>query len=117
VWKLVFADPPRCKQSPAATSCDAVQRSVTLIVLCLIIGPTFAGGRGPATREGDVLATLKPGHPRLIVLDADLARLKQQIKDDATAKGYFAQLQSAGDKSLSDPLSERKLIGPRLPAR
>jgi hypothetical protein len=91
-----------------------VKQTVTVMVLCLMIGPTAARAAALPADGGDVLATLKPGHPRLIVLDADLARVKRQIADDPTAKRYFEQLQSSGDKLLTEPPSERKLIGPRL---
>ena len=67
-----------------------------------------------AARAADVLESLRPGHPRLLVLDDDVARLKRQIASDASAKTYFEHIRTVGDKLLTEPPSERKLIGPRL---
>ena len=67
-----------------------------------------------AHAQDDVLKSLRPGHPRLLVLDDDIARLKRQIETDATAKAYFEHVKRVGDKLIDAPPSERKLIGPRL---
>jgi hypothetical protein len=64
--------------------------------------------------DADVLESLRPGHPRLLVLDDDIARLKRQIAEDPAAKAYFEHIRGAGDKLLDQPPSERKVIGPRL---
>jgi hypothetical protein len=50
----------------------------------------------------------------LMVLDQDVARVKELIKSDATCKSYYAQLRASADKLLSEPVSQRVLIGPRL---
>ncbi|MEA2736084.1 MAG: hypothetical protein QOE14_2535, partial [Humisphaera sp.] len=75
---------------------------------------TRAANAAADAGDADVLATLRPGHPRLLVLDDDIARLKRQIADDATAKRYFDHIRAAGDKMLDLPPSERIIIGPRL---
>src|SRR5215472_16346460 len=49
------------------------------------------------------LATLKPGHPRLIASDADFARLKQLIKTDAIAAGIYTSLKKKADEILEQP--------------
>src|SRR5688572_17061864 len=78
---------------------DPVRSFFILIVVALILfGPTRVHAN-----DADVLATLRPGHPRLLVLDDDIARLKQQIKDDATAKRYFEHVRGGGDKLLDAP--------------
>lgn len=68
---------------------------------------------GVANAE-DVLKDLRPGHPRLMVLDEDLVRLKGLVQTDPVAKGYFEHIRAAGEKLLSEPVSERVLVGPRL---
>jgi len=64
--------------------------------------------------EATVLKTLKSGHPRLIVLAADLARINAYIASDPVAKGYLDALVKKGDKLLTEPVSKRVLVGPRL---
>ena len=86
---------------------------IILIVMGMLLGSQLAGA-AEAPGEDDVLATLRKAHPRLLVLDDDIARLRQQVKDDATAGRYFEHLKSVGDKLLDEPVSERILIGPRL---
>lgn len=61
------------------------------------------------------LATLRSGHPRLIVLDSDLERVKKLTATDPLARKYRENLTAAGEKLLADPKTvEYKLIGPRL---
>ena len=67
----------------------------------------------PPTEE-HVLDGLRAGHPRLILLDSDLQALKAVIASDPTAKGYFDALKASGDKMLTQPVSQRVLVGPRL---
>ena len=82
---------------------------IAATIAFFLIGPL------PARAEDkDPLATLRKGHPRLLWLDDDLARTKQFIQSDPTAKAWFNYLKRNADKALSDPLPERVLIGPRL---
>lgn len=82
--------------------------------------PTLAGGGQPrmsgaeVPTEETVLATLRPGHPRLLVLAEDMARIEELIATDATARGYRDALVRSGQKILAEPPVERVLIGPRL---
>jgi hypothetical protein len=87
-----------------------------------VIAPAQAKAAEPAAKttensapaEPDVLATLRRSHPRLLVLDDQFARLRQQVKTDPTAKAWFQKLQAIADKELSAPVAQRVLIGPRL---
>jgi hypothetical protein len=63
---------------------------------------------------GDVLKGLRPGHPRLYVLDADVAELKGRLATDPLLKGWYARLQREAERMLGQPPVERTLIGPRL---
>jgi hypothetical protein len=66
-------------------------------------------------RQKALLATLKKTHPRLLVLDSDIARVKKLVQADRGARGHFEALRKAGEKLLVDPsVPERKLVGPRL---
>src|SRR4051812_36864736 len=84
-------------------------RSLLLSCVLLLASPVHG-----MAEEVDVLNKLKHGHPRLLVLDEDLARVKQDIGRDLTAKAYFEQLKSTGDAMLKAPPATRVLIGPRL---
>ncbi|MCX6910362.1 MAG: heparinase II/III family protein [Verrucomicrobia bacterium] len=67
-----------------------------------------------AESDTGVLKTLRPGHPRLLVLDADLARVKQAIENDPVARRWHEQLLRDAEKMLKEKPIQRKLIGPRL---
>jgi hypothetical protein len=71
-------------------------------------------GVSPFVRGEDVLVGLRAGHPRLMVLEEDVARLKGAIRTDAVARGYFERVREVGDGLLATPVSERVLEGPRL---
>jgi hypothetical protein len=107
-----------------ATRRDAGAAAALLLAACSA-GPPAAGGRPtpgvtappPALAlpaEETVLATLRPGHPRLLLLPDDVARLRQTIATDATARGYRDALVRGGEKTLGEPPAQRVLIGPRL---
>ena len=84
-----------------------------IFTLAVAVVFLLAGSSAKAADE-DVLAKLRPGHPRLLVLDDDIARLKRQIKDDKTAARYFEHIHDDAEKMLSEPPVERVLTGPRL---
>jgi Heparinase II/III-like protein/Domain of unknown function (DUF4962) len=95
--------------------------SASIAICFALIGPaifsrsaTAAAAATTAASSPDVLATLRPGHPRLLVLDEDIARVKQAIKTDKIAGRYFELIQQAGDKVLTEPVAQRVLQGPRL---
>lgn len=48
----------------------------------------------------EILAKLKPGHPRLLASQTDFATLKQRIPNDPTLQKYYARLKSDGDATL-----------------
>lgn len=68
----------------------------------------------PNARPQDILSTLRPAHPRLYVLDPDLARVKQAMAQDPTVKQWYDQLEAEAERMLSEPPAEYKLVGPRL---
>jgi hypothetical protein len=79
-----------------------------VVMLCAGWGATFARG------ADDVLATLRPAHPRLIVLDGDIARVKQAIATDPLAKRWHEQLKAEAERILTAEPVKHVLIGPRL---
>ncbi len=64
--------------------------------------------------EETVLQTLRPGHPRLLLLPDDVERIRRLVAGDATARAYKDNLVRAGERILVEPPVERVLIGPRL---
>lgn len=63
---------------------------------------------------GNILATLRREHPRLIGLPDDLARVKKLIADDRRAAALYKEMLRSADKTLSAKPVEHRLIGPRL---
>ena len=73
--------------------------------------PLVTAGQPP------VLATLRAGHPRLHVLDDDLARVRALIGTDARVRGWRDRLQQHAARMIDEPVVERVLEGPRLLAQ
>ena len=67
-----------------------------------------------AQNDDDPLRQLRAGHPRLILLDSDLDRLKALIRDNTLAHRISLDLEKESDRLLTAPVAEYKLIGPRL---
>ena len=65
-------------------------------------------------KSATVLKTLDPSHPRLMLKDADLARLKKRIEEDALLKTCVERLLERADYTCRKPPLERKKRGPRL---
>lgn len=107
--KLVFAAERRCKLGPCADHSYVRYTFSSLFVALLLIGPTAARAEAK-----DPLATLKQGHPRLLWLDADVARVKTLTQTDPLAKEWFEKLRKGADDLIPQPVSERVLQGPRL---
>ncbi len=67
-----------------------------------------------AQSDDDPLRQLRAGHPRLILLDSDLDRLKTLIRDNPPAHRIYLDLEKESDRLVMTPVSEYKLVGPRL---
>lgn len=67
-----------------------------------------------AQSEEDPLRQLHTAHPRLILLDSDLDRLRTQIRENALAHRIYLDLEKDSERLLSTPISEYKLVGSRL---
>jgi len=89
-----------------------------LITAALVVPASLRAARceeptTPATGRA-VLSTLRTAHPRLIILDDDLARVRKLIETDAGAREIRDELQRAAETMLQEPPVVHKLIGPRL---
>jgi hypothetical protein len=76
-----------------------------LAALALVSAPVWAQGS---------LDTLRAAHPRLIALEADIARVKDLLRRDAFAREIHGRLVAAASKIESEPPVVYRLIGPRL---
>jgi hypothetical protein len=61
-----------------------------------------------------MLNNLRKEHPRLIVLESHVNRVKELIRTNPKAKSLYENLKGEADKILEQPPVEYKLVGPRL---
>jgi hypothetical protein len=84
----------------------------------LLNGATLVSGllgtTGDARSDEDLLATLVPTHPRLLLEAETISRAKQLIGSDERAKVLFFRLRNHGEALLAQPAVSYRLIGPRL---
>ncbi len=87
-----------------------------LLPALLMIGQAALSAAEPkkGTPDVDILKGLRQGHPRLIALDADIARVREMIAKEALAKDYHAKLRVRATQILKEPLLKYHVIGPRL---
>lgn len=76
--------------------------------------PPAAPAASPAPPDTDPLRQLHPGHPRLILLDADFDKLRLLVRENALARRIYNDLEKECDRLLSIPPVEYKLTGNRL---
>jgi hypothetical protein len=67
--------------------------------------------------DGDPLRTLRDEHPRLLLLDSDLDRVRALIRDTPPAHRLYTDLQRNADRLLTVPPVEYKLTGTQLSAQ
>jgi hypothetical protein len=67
-----------------------------------------------AQTDDDPLRQLRGGHPRLIVLDSDIDRLRGLTRDNPLARRIYFDLERECDRLLMTPPAEYKLTGFRL---
>jgi hypothetical protein len=70
-----------------------------------------------AQSDDDPLHQLRAAHPRLILLDSDLDRLKALIRDNPLAHRTYLDLERESERLVTTPVSEYKFVGPRLRAQ
>lgn len=83
-------------------------RTLTCVVVLLLGSPVVLG------QDTSVLANLRKGHPRLMVLDSDIAAVKQAIAKEPLAKKWYDNVVKEAEKMLEAKPIEHVLIGPRL---
>jgi hypothetical protein len=54
--------------------------------------------------EGDVLAGLRPEHPRLLITPAEVVALRQRIETDPTTAAMYTKVRARADALLDEPV-------------
>ncbi len=76
--------------------------------------PSAPPSAPPSTTPDDPLRHLHAGHPRLLLLDTDLERIRLAVRESPVARKLLADLEKECDRLLSVPPVEYKLNGGRL---
>jgi hypothetical protein len=79
-----------------------------------LLAAAFAAAALPLAVADDVLAGLKPGHPRLLFDDAQLAAAVAAARSDPVRAQLHARILEEAAAILPEKPIERVLIGPRL---
>ena len=82
--------------------------------LCAQTPPAQTSPAQTTQPETDPLRNLRANHPRLILLDPDLDKLRATVHDVPLAKRLFSDLEKECDRLLSIPPIEYKFNGNRL---
>jgi Heparinase II/III-like protein/Domain of unknown function (DUF4962) len=114
IYSFVFVFVPSCLRGSILPAIGTSRLGILILVTILAISPN---ARAADDVPDDPLKNLRPGHPRLMVLDDQLPRIKELIKSDPLAATTFKRLLSDGEKMLKAPPMQHVLVGPRLLAQ
>ena len=81
----------------------------------MAVGGFLLASSGFAAESGSaagLLATLRPNHPRLLILEDQLARVRESTNADANARNLYLQLQTAAETILREPPPTYVIGGP-----
>ncbi len=92
-------------------NCCEVRGSITRRAL---LGQAAAAAVRAQTGTEDPLRSLRPEHPRLLLPDSELERLRALVRDHSLARRIYGDMEKECDRLLSIPPVEYKLNGPRL---
>lgn len=70
-----------------------------------------------AQSDDDPMRQLRAGHPRLILGDAEIERIRGLVRDHPQGRRLYVDLEKESDRLLNIPPAEYKLTGPRLSAQ
>jgi len=96
------------------------RRAFRLVFLLVPIVAGCALFRAPVKEENvakidlDVISTLRPGHPRLILTDDDLVSLRALLETDPELQGLVDKVVAEATGLLGKPTVEYIIVGPRL---
>ncbi len=83
-------------------------------VVVLAAAGVFAAGPVRSSTAPDPLASLRPGHPRLVATADDFAALPSRAAHDPLLAATLGRVRQQAELFLTAPAIEHKLIGPRL---
>lgn len=82
-------------------------------ILALLMLGTLCGGEAMPDPTA-ALASLRPGHPRLLLDDRRLAEIRQLATSDPLLRRCIAEVLAGADKACDAKPLQRVLVGPRL---
>ena len=68
----------------------------------------------PVIGDNDPLRQLRPTHPRLVLLDSDLEKVRIATRENALARRIYGDLEKECDRLLSTPPVDYRISGNRL---
>ncbi len=86
--------------------------TVVIVASCLLAA--LASAKEFVVEPSAVLKTLDKSHPRLMLKDADLAKLKKQYPKDKVLQKCIKDVIERADGYMKKPMLTHRLIGPRL---
>jgi hypothetical protein len=93
------------RRAAATVSC-ALRHSFLFAIFLIILlcsRATAQTDTQPNAYPANPLATLRAGHPRLIILDSDMPAIKRAVADDPFIKAWYQQQLAIGEKLLATP--------------
>jgi hypothetical protein len=88
--------------------------NVILLTVLSFLLAALGVPKSVAAESSDILSTLDSSHPRLMLKDEDLSRLKQQYESDQVLQKCVMDVLSKADTYCDKPMLEYQKIGPRL---
>jgi Heparinase II/III-like protein len=95
----------------------AITRRVLIGQLASLLASQLASQAVWAQSDDDPLHQLHTAHPRLILLDSDLDRVRGLVRDNPLAHRIYLDLEKESERLLTVAPTEYKLVGPRLRAQ
>ena len=86
-----------------------------LIIMCsfaLIIALRSSANADASDKK--FLSNLYKSHPRIMLTQSDIQRIRNMVKSDSIAAGYLKGIREHGEDILKENPAERVLVGPRL---
>jgi len=105
---------PSAAAGPACTRTAGSLCFATVMRLLLVLGLGVLMGVARAAVPPDPLSTLRPGHPRLLFTDAELAAAVQAAQTDPLRAALHRSLVAAAEEELGSKPIAHVLKGPRL---
>src|SRR5579863_7118463 len=87
------------------------------VLIGQLAGLTSLVRNGSAQTDEDPLRQLHATHPRLILPDSELDRVRALVRDSPLAHRVYLDLEKESERLLTAPPAEYKLVGPRLRAQ